>query len=50
VFVEAKRIERKELEILKQHIPNWRKVFEQTSVQQQKMMFRTIIGGIEVRK
>lgn len=48
--VEAKRIERKELETLKQHIPNWRKVFSQASIQQQKMMLRTIIGGIEVRK
>lgn len=48
--VEAKRIERKELETLKQHIPNWRKVFNQASIQQQKMMLRTIIGRIEVRK
>ncbi|MGO0059768.1 recombinase family protein [Brevibacillus fluminis] len=48
--VEAKRIEKKELETLKQHIPNWRKVFNQASVQQKQMMLRTIIGGIEVRK
>jgi len=48
--VEAKRIERKELETLKQHIPNWRTVFNQASIQQQKMMLRTIIGGIDVRR
>lgn len=49
-WVEAKRIERKELETLREHIPNWRKVFNQSSIQQQKMMLRTIIGGIEVRR
>jgi site-specific DNA recombinase len=48
--VDGKRIERKELETLKQYIPNWRKVFNEASIQQQKMMFRTIIGGIEVRR
>jgi len=48
--VEAKRIERKELETLQQHIPNWRKVFNQASAQQKKMMLRTIIGGIEIRR
>lgn len=48
--VEAKRIERKELETLQQHIPNWRKVFNQASAQQKKMMLRTIIGSIEIRR
>lgn len=48
--MEAKRIEKKELETLKQHIPNWREVFNKASVQQKKMMLRTIIGGIHVRK
>ena len=48
--VEAKRIEGKELETLQQYIPNWRKVFNQATARQKKMMLRTIIGGIEVRK
>ncbi|MCL6659682.1 hypothetical protein [Paenibacillus amylolyticus] len=32
--VEAKRIERKELETLQQHIPNWRKGFNQATARQ----------------
>lgn len=48
--MEAKRIEKKELETLKQHIPNWREVFNKVSIQQKKMMLRTIIVGIPVGK
>ncbi|XID95610.1 recombinase family protein [Paenibacillaceae bacterium WGS1546] len=46
--VEAKRIERKELETLQQHIPDWRLVFDQASPQQKRMMLRTIIGRVDV--
>ncbi|MGV2963905.1 hypothetical protein [Paenibacillus sp. AGC30] len=48
--VDAKRIERKELETLQQHIPNWRKMFNQASAQHEQMMLGTIIGRIEIRR
>ncbi|MGF9917140.1 hypothetical protein ABEX47_23570 [Paenibacillus ehimensis] len=36
--------------MLKQHIPNWRKVLNHASIQLKQMMFRTIIEGIGVRR
>lgn len=34
--------------IVLQYTPNWRKVFNQASAQQKKMMLRTIIGRVDV--